>query len=261
MSVTTELFDLTGKVAITTGSSRGIGRSIAQELAAHGAKVVISSRKPEACDAVAAEINAACADGPGEAIAIPASIADKEALQALVDQTREKWGRIDIAVCNAAVNPYYGSSMDIPDSAFDKIMSSNIKSNHWLCNMVLPEMIERKDGSIIVVSSAGALKANTVLGAYTISKVADMQLVKNLAAEHGPNNVRVNAIAPGLIRTDFARALWEDPKTLKHATATTPLRRIGEPEELGGIAVFLASKAGSYCSGQTFIVDGGMTIA
>ncbi|MCP4039926.1 MAG: SDR family oxidoreductase [bacterium] len=260
MSIQTELFDLTGKVAIITGSSKGIGKSIAHELAAHGARVVISSRKPEPCDAVAAEINAACSSGPGEAIAIPANIGEKEALQALVDQTREKWGHIDILVCNAAVNPFYGSSMDIPDSAFDKVMSSNIKSNHWLCNMVLPEMAQREDGAIIVVSSAGGIRASTVIGAYAISKAADLQLVRNLAAEYGPKNVRVNAIAPGLIRTDFARALWENPKTLETVTATTPLRRIGEPEELGGLAVFLASKAGSYCTGETFVVDGGMTI-
>ncbi|MCP5041167.1 MAG: SDR family oxidoreductase [bacterium] len=260
MSIQTELFDLTGKVAIITGSSKGIGKSIAHELAAHGARVVISSRKPEPCDAVAAEINAACSSGPGEAMAIPANIGEKEALQALVDQTREKWGHIDILVCNAAVNPFYGSSMDIPDSAFDKVMSSNIKSNHWLCNMVLPEMAQREDGAIIVVSSAGGIRASTVIGAYAISKAADLQLVRNLAAEYGPKNVRVNAIAPGLIRTDFARALWENPKTLETVTATTPLRRIGEPEELGGLAVFLASKAGSYCTGETFVVDGGMTI-
>jgi NAD(P)-dependent dehydrogenase (short-subunit alcohol dehydrogenase family) len=261
MPITSDLFDLSDKVAIITGSSKGIGRSIANELAAHGAKVVISSRKPEPCNAVAAEINANCAESPGEAIAIPANIGEKDALQALVDQTRDRWGKIDIAVCNAAVNPYYGPSKDIPDTAFDKIMSSNIKSNHWLCNMVLPEMVERNDGSIIVISSAGGLRASTVIGAYAISKAADMQLVRNLAAEYGPNNVRVNAIAPGLIRTDFARALWENPSTLKAVTATTPLRRIGEPEELGGIAVFLASKAGSYVTGQTFVVDGGMTIA
>lgn len=260
MPVQTRLFDLSGKVAVITGSSKGIGKSIARELAAHGARVVISSRKPEPCDSVAAEINAACVDGPGEAIAIPANIGEKDALQALVDQTREKWGRIDIAVCNAAVNPYYGSSMDISDAAFDKIMSSNIKSNHWFCNMVLPEMVEREDGSIIVVSSAGGFRASTVIGAYAISKAADLQLVRNLAAEYGPNNVRVNAIAPGLIRTDFARALWENPKTLDAVTSTTPLRRIGEPGELGGLAVFLASKAGSYCTGQTFVVDGGMTV-
>lgn len=260
MPVTSSLFDLSEKVAIITGSSKGIGRSIATELAAHGAKVVISSRKPEPCDAVAAEINAACADGPGEAIAIPANIGEKDALQALVDQTRGKWGKIDIAVCNAAVNPFYGSSMDIPDDAFDKIMSSNIKSNHWFCNMVIPEMVERKDGSIIIVSSAGGFRASTVIGAYAISKAADLQLVRNLSAEYGPDNVRVNAIAPGLIRTDFARALWENPKTLKSVTATTPLRRIGEPEELGGVAVFLASKAGTYVTGQALVVDGGMTI-
>lgn len=260
MPITSDLFDLSGKVAIITGSSKGIGRSIASELAAHGAKVVISSRKPEPCDAIAAEINANCADRGGEAIAIPANIGDKDALQGLVDQTRERWGQIDIAVCNAAINPYYGPSKDISDSAFDKIMASNIKSNHWLCHMVLPEMAERNDGSIIVVSSMGALRASTMIGAYAISKAADLQLVRNLAAEYGPMNVRVNAIAPGLIRTDFARALWENPEILKSITATTPLRRIGEPEELGGVAVFLASKAGSYVTGQAFVVDGGTTI-
>lgn len=260
MSVATDMFDLTGKVAIITGSSKGIGKAIAMAFATHGARVVISSRKPEPCEAVAAEINASCADGPGEAISIPANIGEKEALQALVDQTREKWGRIDIAVCNAAVNPFYGPSKDIPDSAFDKIMSSNIKSNHWLCHMVLPEMVERNDGAIIVVSSVGGLKASTVIGAYAISKAADLQLVRNLAAEYGPNNVRVNAIAPGLIRTDFARALWENPATLKTVTSTNPLRRIGEPDEVAGIAVFLASKAGTFITGQALVVDGGSSI-
>lgn len=260
MGITTELFDLTGQVAVITGSSRGIGRSIASELAAHGARVVISSRKREACEAVAAEINEACADGPGEAITIPCNIGEKEELQALVDQAREQLGPIDILVCNAAVNPYYGSSLDITDSAFDKIMSSNIKSNHWLCNMVIPQMKQRGGGSIIVVSSVGGLKASTVIGAYNISKAADLALVRNLAAEHGRDNVRVNAIAPGLIRTDFARALWENPKTLESVTAGAPLRRIGEPEELGGLAVFLCSKAGTYVTGQTLVVDGGMSI-
>jgi NAD(P)-dependent dehydrogenase (short-subunit alcohol dehydrogenase family) len=158
------------------------------------------------------------------------------------------------------VNPYYGPSSDIPDSAFDKILSCNVKSNHWLCNMVLPEMVERKDGVIMVVSSVGGLKASTVIGTYNISKAADFALVRNLAAEYGPHNIRVNAIAPGLIRTDFARALWENPTTLKAATATTPLRRIGEPEELAGVAVFLASKAGSFATGQGFVIDGGQMI-
>ncbi len=260
MPIATDLFDLTGKVAIVTGSSKGIGKAIAEAMAAHGAKVVISSRKADACEAVAAEINDS-ATGSGEACAIAANIGHKEELQNLVDKTRERWGKIDILVCNAAVNPYYGPSKDIPDSAFDKILSSNVKSNHWLCNMVLPEMVERNDGVVLIVSSIGGLRSSTVIGTYNISKAADFALVRNLAAEYGPNNIRVNAIAPGLIRTDFARALWENPKTLKAATATTPLRRIGEPEELAGVAVFLASKAGTFATGQNFIVDGGQTIA
>ncbi len=260
MAIQSDLFDLSNKVAVVTGSSKGIGRSIATAMAEHGARVVISSRKPDPCAEVAADINARCADHTGEAIAIPANIGVKEELQALVDQTRAHWGQIDVLVCNAAVNPYYGPAMDIPDGAFDKIMSSNIKSNHWLCQMVVPEMIERKDGSIMIVSSVGGLKASTVIGAYNISKAADFALVRNLAAEYGPHNVRVNAIAPGLIRTDFARALWENPETLKAATSTTPLRRIGEPDELAGVAVYLASRAGSFATGQNFIVDGGQTI-
>ena len=260
MSIQSDLFDLSNKVAVVTGSSKGIGRAIATALAEHGARVVISSRKPDPCAEVAAEINARCADHTGEAIALPANIGIKEELQALVDQTRAHWGQIDVLVCNAAVNPYYGPAMDIPDGAFDKIMSSNIKSNHWLCQMVVPEMIERKDGSIMIVSSVGGLKASTVIGAYNISKAADFALVRNLAAEYGPHNVRVNAIAPGLIRTDFARALWENPDILKAATSTTPLRRIGVPDELAGVAVYLASRAGSFATGQNFIVDGGQTI-
>ncbi len=261
MSSEAALFDLTGKVAVITGSSKGIGKAIAAAMAAHGARVTISSRKADACEAVAAEINASCADGPGAALSIPAHIGKKEELQSLVDRTREKWGQIDIVVCNAAVNPYYGPSKDIPDSAFDKILSSNVKSNHWLCHMVLPEMVERKDGAIIVVSSVGGLRSSTVIGTYNVSKAADFALVRNLAAEYGPHNIRVNAIAPGLIRTDFARALWENPAILKAATQNTPLRRIGEPEECAGIAVFLASKAGSFATGQNFIIDGGQIIA
>lgn len=260
MSIQSDLFDLTGKVAVVTGSSKGIGRSIAFELAKHGARVVISSRKIEPCEQVAAEINLACADGAGEAIAIPANIGRKEDLENLVSSTHDRWGQIDILVCNAAINPFFGPSKDISDEAFDKIMSSNVKSNHWLCHMVLPEMVQRKEGAIVIVSSIGGLRASTVIGAYNISKAADFALVRNLAAEYGPHNIRVNAIAPGLIRTDFARALWEDPKILKHATSSVPLRRIGEPDELAGIAVFLTSKAGSFTTGQNFVIDGGQTV-
>ncbi len=251
------LFDLSGKVAVVTGSTKGIGKSIALQMALHGAQVVVSSRKEDACAEVTAEINEAVGDGLGGATAIPCHIGYKEQLQQLVDQTNERLGKIDILVCNAAVNPFYGSMMDIPDGAFDKILDSNIKSNHWLCQMVIPSMAERKDGAIIIVSSVGGLRGSPVLGTYAISKAADMQLARNIATEYGPDNIRCNAIAPGLIRTDFARALWENPETLKNTTASAALRRIGEPDEIGGAAVFLASAAGSFMTGQTLVIDGG----
>ncbi|MBX9797638.1 SDR family NAD(P)-dependent oxidoreductase [Sphingomonas sp.] len=251
-------FDLTGKVAIITGSSRGIGKASAFELAEHGAKVVISSRKQDACDAVAAEINAKY--GAGTAIAIAANISDKAGLQALVDETRAAFGQIDILVCNAASNPYYGPQAGIADEQFRKILDNNIVSNHWLISMVAPEMRARRDGSIIIISSIGGLRGSTVIGAYCISKAADMQLARNLAHEYGPDNVRVNCIAPGLIKTDFARALWEDPVRIEAANQSVPLRRIGEPHEIAGAVVFLASGASTFMTGQTIVLDGGVTI-
>lgn len=254
------LFDLTGKVALITGSSKGIGRAIAEEMARQGARVVISSRKAEVCEEVANAINAECDGEPGEAVPIAAHIGHKEELERLVNETREKLGQIDILVCNAAVNPFFGPMRELPDSAFEKILNTNIISNHWLAQLVLPEMVERKDGVIIIVSSVGGLKGSGELGAYCISKAADLQLVRNLAVENGPHNVRVNAISPGLIRTDFARALWENPDILEKRTAGDPLRRIGEPEEVAGIAVYLSSKAGGFTTGQNFVIDGGSTI-
>jgi NAD(P)-dependent dehydrogenase (short-subunit alcohol dehydrogenase family) len=251
------LFDLTGKVAIVTGSSRGIGRAIAEAFADQGAKVVISSRKAEACQEVADAINA---KHEGAAIVVPASISSKEALQQLVDETRRQLGRIDALVCNAASNPYYGPMGGISDEQFRKILDNNVIANHWLIQMVAPDMIERKEGSIIIVSSIGGLKGSPVIGAYNISKAADFQLARNLAQEFGPHQVRVNCIAPGLIRTDFARALWENPATLKAVTTNMPLQRIGEPHEIAGAAVFLASGASTYVTGQAIVVDGGSTI-
>jgi NAD(P)-dependent dehydrogenase (short-subunit alcohol dehydrogenase family) len=250
------LFDMTGRVALITGSSRGIGRAIAERMAEAGARVAISSRKADACEQVAASIR----ERGGQAIAHAASIADKAALQGLVDRTRAEWGRIDVLVCNAAVNPYFGPLLDITDEAFDKIMDSNVRSNVWLCGMVIPQMAARRDGSVIVVSSIAGFKGNTHLGAYGISKAADMQLVRNLAVEWGPSNVRVNAIAPSIIRTDFARKLWEDPDTYAAAVRNYPLRRIGEPDEIAGPAIFLASQAGSFVTGHVLTVDGGVTI-
>ncbi|HET9353809.1 MAG TPA: SDR family oxidoreductase [Sphingomicrobium sp.] len=252
------LFDLTGKVAIVTGSSRGIGLAIAAAMAEHGCKVVISSRKQDACDEVAHAINAQ--HGDERAIAVAANISSKDDLQNLVDQSRKAFGKVDVLVCNAASNPYYGPMAGISDDQFRKILDNNVIANHWLIAMVAPEMLERGEGSIIIVSSIGGLTSSTMIGAYNISKAADFQLARNLAAEFGPKGVRVNCIAPGLVRTDFARALWENPDTLKAVTKTTPLRRIGEPHEIAGAAVYLASPASTFMTGQAMIVDGGSTI-
>ncbi|MCU6452506.1 SDR family oxidoreductase [Sphingomonas sp. A2-49] len=252
------LFDLTGKVAIVTGSSRGIGKAGAIELARHGAKVVISSRKQDACDAVAAEIDAQF--GSGTAIAVAASISSKEALQALVDRTRAHFGRIDVLVCNAASNPYYGPMEGIADDQFRKILDNNILSNHWLIQMVVPDMRARRDGSIVIVSSIGGLRGSPMIGAYNVSKAADFQLARNYAVEYGPDNVRVNCIAPGLIKTDFARALWDTPEAETRSSRHTPLRRLGDPVDIAGTMVYLASDASCYMTGQAIVVDGGVTI-
>src|SRR5262245_57141352 len=252
------LFSLDGKVAVITGSSRGIGKAIAERLAEHGAKVVISSRKAEPCQQVADAINARF--GAGRAISVPANISRKEELKNLVDSATRQLGRIDVLVCNAASNPYYGPQAGIEDEQFRKILDNNVIANHWLINFTVPQMIERRDGSIIIVSSIGGLRGSNVIGAYCISKAADFQLARNLAIEYGPHNVRVNCIAPGLIKTDFAKALWEDPEALKKRTETTPLRRIGEPDEIAGAAVYLASPASAFMTGQSIVIDGGVTI-
>lgn len=254
-----EIFDLTGKVAIITGSTRGIGRAIAEAYAAAGAQVVISSRTQSSCDEVAAAINQKL--GEDRAIAIAASISDKAALENLVSETRKRLGKIDILVCNAASNAHFGSLSTITDEQFRKLLDNNIISNHWLVQMVAPEMIERKDGAIIVISSIGGMIGSSMIGAYNISKAADLQLVRNLAVEFGPHNIRVNAIAPGVTRTEFARALWEDPAAEAAVKKATPLARMGEPEDIAGTAVLLAAPAGSWITGQGFVIDGGMTIA
>lgn len=252
------LFDMTDRVVLITGSSKGIGRAIAEEMAANGAKVVISSRKQGPCEEVADAINAR--RGTGRAIAVPANISSKDELQHLVDATRAAFGRIDVLVCNAASNPYYGPMSGITDDQFRKIMDNNVLSNHWLTQMVLPEMVERKEGSIIIVSSIGGLRGSDLIGAYNVSKAADMQLARNLAVEVGRHGVRVNCIAPGLIRTDFARALWDRPDADELLTGTSPMRRIGEPQEIAGAAVYLASPASTFMTGQVVVVDGGATI-
>ncbi len=250
------LFDLSAQVAVITGSSRGIGRSIAEQMALAGARVVISSRKSEACEAVAQGIR----DAGGEAIAVAANISNADDLERLIATTLDTWGAIDTLVCNAASNPYFGPLSGLEDPVFDKIMHNNVRANLWLANRVAPQMAERGRGNMIIVSSIGGLRGDRLLGAYNISKAADMQLVRNLAVEWGGRGLRFNAIAPGLIRTDFARALWQNPKLLERIEGVTPLQRIGEPDEIGGIAVFLASAAAAFITGQVIVADGGVTI-
>ena len=255
MPVETSLFDLTGKVALLTGASKGMGFAMAEGLAEHGAKVVVSSRKLDQCEAACEQINAKC--GAGAALPLACNIGYKEQLEELVAQTRAQLGPIDILVANAGINPFYGPMSEIPDSAFDKIMNSNVRSNHWLCQMVVPDMVERGGGSMMITSSTGAFTPSLTLGTYAISKLADIALVRNLAAEYGPSNVRVNAICPGLIKTDFARALWDNEDAKRNAETNTPLRRLGEAEDLKGITVFLASSASAYITGQAMTVCGG----
>ena len=251
------LIDLRDQVAIITGSSRGIGRAIAETMARAGARVVISSRKREPCEAVAAGIR----DAGGQAIVVPCNISERAQVEHLVDLTLQTWGRVDTLVCNAASNPYFGPITGLPDEVFTKIMHNNVLANLWLARLVAPGMRDRQGGSIILVSSIGGLRGDAFLGAYNISKAADMQLVRGLAVELGPANIRVNAIAPGLIKPDFARALWENPELLARLERSTPLGRIGAPDDIAGLAAFLASSGAHFLTGQTIVVDGGLTTA
>jgi len=250
------MFDLKGKVAVVTGSSRGIGRSIAECMAKAGARVVVSSRKIEACEKVVEAIRAA----GGEALAVACNVSDTAQLQGLVDTAVQTWGRLDILVCNAAVNPYFGPMQTMPEESYDKIMNCNVKANFLLCNMAAPRMAEAGGGSILIVSSIGGNQGSGTLGVYGISKAADFALTRNLAIEHGPKGIRANCIAPGLIKTDFSRALWQNEHLLKNVEEGTPVRRIGMPDDIGGVAVFLSSRAAAYITGQTLVVDGGITV-
>lgn len=253
--VDTRLFDLTGKVALLTGASKGMGLAMAQALAAHGATVVISSRKQEQLDAAAADINTAC--GAKRAHAVAANAGRKAELQALVDKTHEIAGPVDILVGNAGVNVFYGNISEIPDEAYEKTMMTNVQANLWLARMVVPDMIAKGNGSMMFTSSVGAFKPSQTLGLYGTSKLALIGLVRNLAAEFGPRGVRANAICPGLVRTDFAKALWDNPEAEERANSQIPLRRLGEPDDFGGVAVFLGSDASRYVTGQALTVCGG----
>lgn len=250
------LFSLEGKVALVTGSSRGIGRAIAELMASAGAKVVVSSRKADACEAVASEIR----DGGHDAMAVACNVSRPGDIDTLVNTVHDAWGRIDVLVLNAAVNPYMGPLLEIGDDAWHKTLDANVGSVLQAARRVMPAMAERRDGAVIIVSSIAGLKGSAQLGAYAVSKAADMQMARNLALEYGPHNIRVNCIAPGLVRTDMARALWEAPEKLERALRAYPIGRIGEPADIAGAALFLASPAGAFVTGQTLVVDGGSTI-
>ncbi len=250
-------FSLDGQVAIVTGGSKGIGKSIVHNLARSGAKVVVSSRKLDACEAVVDEVKKA----GGEAIAVACNISRRDECENLVKSAVDQWGRLDTFVANAAVNPVFGPMTGLSDEAFDKVMTSNVHSAIWFANAAMPHMVEVGGGSFIIVSSIGALKGSATLGAYGISKAADLGVTRALAVEWGPKNVRVNSICPGLVITDFARALWEDEKNRAERESRTPLRRLGEPDDIGGIAAFLAGPSARFITGQAIVADGGVTIA
>ena len=246
-------FKLEGKTAIITGASKGIGKAIAQALADAGAKVVVSSRKQEAVEVVAAEIGE-------QALAVAANAGSTEDLQHLVDQTLDQFGGIDIVVNNAAANPVFGPVEDTEAWAYDKIMEVNVKGPFELCKLALPIMKERGGGAILNISSVGGLSPEHQLGIYSVSKAALISLTELMAREWGQHGVRANAICPGLIKTKFSQALWSNEKILKYTLAQLPLPRIGTVEEVAGLALFLASPASAYCTGGVYTADGGYTI-
>lgn len=249
-------FNLQNKIAIVTGASKGIGESIARLLAGAGAKVVVSSRKQEAVDEVAQAIKQA----GGEAIGVAANVGEMNQLRHLFNETMETYGGVDIIVNNAASNPVYGPVQDCDEAAFDKIMDVNVKAPFELSKWAHPVMKQRGGGSVVHISSVEGIHPSPGLGIYSVSKAALLMLTKAQAKEWGKDNIRVNAICPGLIKTKFSQALWQDEKTLKYFMQMTPLGRMGTPDEIGALALFLASDLSAYCTGAVFTADGGTTV-
>jgi len=250
------LFDLTDKVALITGASKGIGEDIARLFARFGAKVVVSSRKQEALDGLANDIN----NQGGEAIGIAAHVGDSDQLRNLVEKTISVYGGIDILVNNAASNPVFGPALECDGLAFDKIMQANVKAPFELSKLCYPSMKARGGGSIIMMSSIAGHTPDPGLGIYSVSKASLNMLTKVLAKEWGPDGIRVNAICPGLIKTKFSQALWQDEQILDHFTQRLPIARMGTTDEISPLALFLASSASSYCTGSLFYADGGTVI-
>jgi NAD(P)-dependent dehydrogenase (short-subunit alcohol dehydrogenase family) len=250
------LFDLTGKVAIITGASRGIGQAIAERYAEAGAKVVLSSRKQDGLDAVAEGIRAK----GGEALPIAAHNGEKAALQNLAKAALDAYGRIDILVNNAATNPHFGTLLEAEDSMWQKTLEVNLMGNVWLTQAVVPSMRANGGGKIVNIASVNGLRPGRMQGIYSITKAGVISLTQTLAMELGSDNIQVNAIAPGLVKTKFARAIWENETILGEMIQRTPAGRIGEPDDIAGIALYLAAPASSFTTGQVFVVDGGVTV-
>ncbi len=248
-------FDLTGKVAIVTGSSKGIGRAIALAFAQQGAKVVLSSRRQEAVDAVAEEFKAAGLD----AIAIACHMGSSEQFAQLVDKTVAQLGGLDIVVNNAAANPIFGPIQDADGGAFDKIMQVNVKGPWELCKLAFPHLKNNK-GCVINISSIEGVTPGQGMGLYSVSKAALIQLTNSMAREWGPYGIRANSILPGLIQTKFSQALFVNDKILKTVLAKQALPQVGQSDDIAGLALFLASDAASFCTGESFTADGGYTI-
>lgn len=250
------MFDLTGKVAVVTGASRGIGEAIAAAYARQGAEVVVSSRKLDGCEAVARRIN----EAGGKATAIACHIGDMAALEALFAEVQRRWGRLDVLVNNAAANPYYGHILDTDLGAFQKTVDVNVRGYFFASILGGRMMRAGGGGSIINVASVNAIRPGPKQGIYSVTKGAVLNMTKAFAAECGPDGIRVNAILPGLIRTKFAGALLADAEQVEHYIGQNPLRRIGEPQDLAGAAVFLASNASAYVTGEFLVVDGGFLV-